>query len=143
MEYQRQQLLAERQQFHQEQLRAAEIRARAGYMTSPLGTPTSQQQNAPQAHAVPQQPSTPQPAQPGQQQQQQGKQQQPNQQDSQKLPTQTQPAGATQGQQPLMQQQYQMLQQGPDQANRPQPSTQGISHLELSVRYFYILDGDK
>ncbi|EDO49454.1 predicted protein, partial [Nematostella vectensis] len=60
LEYQRQQLLAERQQFHQEQLRAAELRARASHMSP--STPTSTVHNAPQAHAVPQQPGTPQPA---------------------------------------------------------------------------------
>lgn len=130
LEYQRQQLLAERQQFHQEQLRAAEMRARAGYVTSPLGTPGGHQQNGPQAHAV-QQPSTPQPAQPSQpaqqQQQQQAKQVTQNEQPQpQTLPTQPQQLPTSQGQPSLVQQQYHMLQQGQDQANRPQPTTQGI-----------------
>lgn len=120
MEYQRQQLLAERQQFHQEQLRAAEMRARAGYMTSPLSTPNPGQPSAQQPQAMPQQPGTPQAAQATQPQQQQGKPQQPNQQDIQKLPTQGQPGSAPPGQQ------YQMV-QGQDQANRPHPTTQGTS----------------
>ena len=37
LEYQRQQLLAERQQFHQDQLRAAELRARTGQAVTPTG----------------------------------------------------------------------------------------------------------
>ena len=37
LEYQRQQLLAERQQFHQDQLRAAELKARTGQPVTPTG----------------------------------------------------------------------------------------------------------
>ena len=46
MEYQRQQLLVEKQQFHQEQLKLAEIRARASHATvaSPAGSESAQSQ---------------------------------------------------------------------------------------------------
>ena len=49
LEYQRQQLLTERQQFHQEQLRAAEWRARSGHVSPDDAPPASQS-----AMAVPQ-----------------------------------------------------------------------------------------
>ncbi len=46
MEYQRQQLLVEKQQFHQEQLKLAEMRARASHVTaaSPAGSESAQPQ---------------------------------------------------------------------------------------------------
>ena len=79
LEYQRQQLLAERQQFHQEQLKAAEMRARAasGHM-SPSAPSPGQLQPQPQV-------SQPQAQFP---QQHQSQQQQQQQRHSQQAPPQ-------------------------------------------------------
>ncbi|PFX30455.1 SWI/SNF complex subunit SMARCC2 [Stylophora pistillata] len=91
LEYQRQQLLAERQQFHQEQLKAAELRARAaaGHLSPSAASPAQlqpqPQTSQPQLQIPPQQ----------QQQQQAPAQQQQKFRHSQQATPQTSLPGAT------------------------------------------------
>ncbi|XP_048579542.1 SWI/SNF complex subunit SMARCC2 isoform X2 [Nematostella vectensis] len=138
LEYQRQQLLAERQQFHQEQLRAAELRARASHMSP--STPTSTVHNAPQAHAVPQQPGTPQPASQPQQKPsptiqqppQQGQPAQLQQQQLQKPQQQSQPQIAQQQQ--LHEMQRQQIQQQQMQQQQQQQQQQQIQQQQQQMQ---------
>lgn len=97
-------------------------------MTSPLGTPSGQQQNGPQAQSVTQ-PSTPQPAQPSlpSQQTQQLKQHPQNPQESPALQADQQQSGTTPGQP------YNMLPQ--DQSGRALPNTQGEEILYCIVLF--------